>query len=58
MKILNRALLRLGYVLTPTPPSAKALREHANVSECHHPAATGRTVEWMRALATTMDGGR
>lgn len=56
MKVLNRALLRIGYVLTPAPPSAKMLREHANISECHHPARGGRTVQWMRELATLIDG--
>jgi hypothetical protein len=57
MKVLNRILLRAGYVLAPAPPSAKMLREHANISECHHPARGGRTVKWMRDLATIMDDG-
>lgn len=56
MRTLNRLLLRFGYVLAPAPPSAKMLREHANVSECHHPSRGGRTVVWMRGLATLMDG--
>jgi hypothetical protein len=56
MKNLNRVLLRFGYVLAPSPPSATMLREHANISECHHPARGGRTVAWMRGLATIMDG--
>lgn len=58
MKTINRALLRFGYVLAPAPPSAKMLREHANVSECRHPARGGRTVAWMRGLATLVDGGQ
>jgi hypothetical protein len=57
VKIMNRLLLRFGYVLAPAPPSAKMLREHANISECHHPSRGGRTVAWMRGLATLMDGG-
>lgn len=58
MKTLNRLLLRFGYVLAPAPPSAKMLREHANVSETHHPSRGGRTVAWLRGMADLVDSRR
>jgi hypothetical protein len=51
LKITNRLLQRFGVLLVPCPPSAKMLREHANVSETHHPSRGGRTVAWMRHVA-------
>ncbi|GAA0641150.1 hypothetical protein GCM10009548_01640 [Streptomyces malaysiensis subsp. malaysiensis] len=57
MRVLNRVLRRFGYIVTPTPPSAKMLREHANVSETHHPSRGGNTVAWMRDVADRVDGG-
>lgn len=51
MTAVNRLLRRLGVLLVPLPPSAKMLREHANVSECHHPSRGGNTVAWMRRVA-------
>jgi hypothetical protein len=58
MKMLNRLLLRFGYVLAPAPPSSKMLREHANVSETHHPSRGGRTVAWLRGMADLVDSGK
>jgi hypothetical protein len=58
MKTINRLLLRFGYVLAPAPPSAKMLREHANVSETHHPSRGGRTVAWLRGMADLVDSGK
>lgn len=58
MTTLNRLLLRFGYVLAPAPPSAKMLREHANVSEAHHPSRGGRTVAWLRSMADLIDAGK
>ncbi|WP_030024877.1 hypothetical protein [Streptomyces monomycini] len=55
MRLFNRVLVRFGYALVPAPPSAEALREHANVSESHHPAHGGNTVIWMRRLADLAD---
>jgi hypothetical protein len=57
MLILVRWLRRRGYVVVPLPPSTKMLREHANVSEPHHPSRGGRTVAWMREVADIVDGG-
>ncbi len=58
MKTLNRLLLRFGYVVAPAPPSAKMLREHANVSESHHPSREGRTVAWLRSTADLIDASK
>lgn len=55
MRLINRVLVRFGCILIPAPPSAKMLREHANVSESHHPARGGNTVVWMRHLADLTD---
>lgn len=49
--LLNRLLRHAGLAIVPTPPSAKMLHEHANVSASNHPSRGGRTVEWMRAVA-------
>lgn len=49
--MINRVLRRFGVMLVPVPPSAKMLREHANISEQHHPARGGNTVAWMRLVA-------
>lgn len=57
MRLINRALRLAGLAIVPAPPSAKALREHANVSECHHPARGGRTVAWLRRVADLVDLG-
>jgi len=54
MTLINRLLRRFGLLLVPTPPSAKMLHEHANVSETHHPSRGGNTVEWMRRVAGYM----
>lgn len=54
MTLINRLLRRFGVLLVPCPPSAKALHEHANVSECHHPSRGGNTVRWMRRVADLM----
>jgi len=55
---LNRALRPVGVMLVPRAPSAKMMREHANVSECHHPSRGGRTVAWMRTVADLMGKDR
>jgi hypothetical protein len=55
---LNRVLRPIGVMLVPRPPSAKMIHEHANVSECHHPARGGRTVVWMRTVANLMGTDR
>lgn len=56
MKRVNRVLGRVGIVVLPGPtPAGKMLMEHANVSEAHHPARGGRTVEWMRRSARWVD---
>lgn len=52
MKLINKALRRLGFIVVPLPPSGKMLHEHANVSECHHPSRGGNTVKWMRRVAS------
>ena len=52
IRVVNRILRASGYMLIPTPPSRKMLREHANVSECHHPSRGGNTVAWMRLVAS------
>lgn len=49
--VINRVLRWFGVMLVPVPPSAKMLREHANISEQHHPARGGNTVAWMRLVA-------
>lgn len=49
--LVNAFLRRLGIIIVPLPPSAKMLREHANVSETHHPSRGGNTVRWMRRVA-------
>lgn len=56
MLVLARWLRRRGYTVVPLPPSTKMLREHANVSESHHPSRGGRTVTWMREVADIVDG--
>jgi hypothetical protein len=58
MKTINRLLLRFGVMLAPAPPSAKMLREHANVSETHHPSRGGRTVAWLRVMADLVESGK
>lgn len=55
---MNSLLRRFGYLIVPIPPSAKMLREHANVSETHHPAKGGNTVEWMRHVADMVPAAR
>lgn len=49
--LANAVLGRAGLMLVPAPPSGQMLREHANVSEQHHPSRGGETVRWMRAVA-------
>lgn len=56
--MLNRVLRPLGVMVVPRAPSAKMLREHANVSECHHPSRDGRTTVWMRTVADLMGRDR
>ena len=52
LTLINRLLRPSGLMLAPRPySSAKALREHANVSETHHPSHGGNTVRWMRHMA-------
>lgn len=58
MNPINWVLRRFGVLLVPLPPGAKSLREHANVSECHHPSRGGRTVAWMRHVADLTGDGR
>jgi hypothetical protein len=58
VSLINLALRPLGIMLVRRPPSAKMIREHANVSECHHPARGGNTVRWMRAVADSMGEDR
>lgn len=55
MKLINRVLRRFGVLIVPCPPSAKMLREHANVSETHHPSRGGKTVVWMRRVAELVE---
>jgi hypothetical protein len=55
MRYLNRMLRFAGMMLVPLPPTAKMLREHANVSETHHPTGGGKTVAWMRRVADLRD---
>lgn len=55
MKALNRFLRVFGVMVVPRGTTAKMLREHANVSECHHPARGGNTVRWMRRVADLME---
>ena len=52
---VNTVLRRFGFIIVPLPPSAKMLREHANVSETHHPSRGGNTVRWMRHVADILD---
>ena len=54
MKMINKALKLFGVMLVPRPPSAKMMHEHANTSESHHPSRGGRTVQWMRHVASLM----
>lgn len=54
MTLLNKVLRRFGVIVVPVPPSAKMLREHANVSEAHHPSRGGNTVLWMRRVADSL----
>lgn len=59
---MNRLLRRFGFVLVPLPPSAKMLREHANVCESQHVrtdvhGGTDGCVRWMRDIASAVDGG-
>lgn len=56
MRYANRLLRRFGVMLAPLPPSAKMLREHANVCESQHLHGDvhGRTdgcVVWLRRAA-------
>jgi hypothetical protein len=53
--VINHILRWAGLMIVPRPPSAKMLREHANVSECHHPSRGGNTVQWMRRVADRME---
>jgi hypothetical protein len=55
---LNWALRPIGVMLVPRAPSAKMMREHANVSATHHPSGNGRTVAWMRTVADLMGRDR
>lgn len=51
---MNKILKRFGWLLVRTPPSAKMMHEHANISESFHPSRGGRTVAWMRYVAEEM----
>jgi len=52
---MNKLLKPLGVMIVPRVySSAKALREHANVSETHHPSHGGNTVRWMRRVADVL----
>lgn len=51
---MNHILRWFGYMIVPRPPSAKMLREQANVGEVHHPAGKGLTVAWMHRVAKMM----
>lgn len=55
---LNWVLRPMGLLVVPRPPSAKMMREHANVSECHHPSRGGNTIVWMRTVAQLMGEDR
>ncbi|ONK10347.1 hypothetical protein STBA_10690 [Streptomyces sp. MP131-18] len=55
MKFINRLIGRFGVIVVPVPPSAKSLREHANVGETFHPARGGKCVRWMRTVADLID---
>lgn len=54
MGVVNFLLRPLGIILVPRPPSAKMMREYANVAEAHHPSRGGNTVRWMRRVADLM----
>lgn len=58
ISIGNRLLRPLGLMLVPVPPSAKMLREHANVTETQHPAYGVTTVQWLRHVADLRDGAK
>jgi len=56
VRLINWLFSWTGLMVVPAPPSAKMLREHANVSEVHHPSRGGNTVAWMRQVAHLRDG--
>lgn len=56
MKLIKWWLRRRGLVIVPMPPSAKMLREQANIGEHYHPSGRGRTVLWLREVADQLDG--
>lgn len=61
MRLINRLARRFGYVLVPLPPSAKMLREHANVCESQHVymdvhGGTDGCLRWSRRVASIVDG--
>lgn len=63
MRALNRLCRRLGFLVVPLPPSAKMLREHANVCESQHlrgdvHGGTDGCVRWMRAVASKIEDVR
>lgn len=55
---LNWVLRPMGLLVVPRPPSAKMMREHANVSEARRLSSQGRTVAWMRTVADLMGEDR
>jgi hypothetical protein len=56
MRTLNLLLRRFGLLVVPVPPSAKMLREHADVAATRHPVRGGRTVEWLYRVADLVGG--
>jgi tRNA G10 N-methylase Trm11 len=57
MRTVNRVLRRFGFVALPLPPTAKMLREHANVLETARPYVHGSfTLRWLRHVADLVDG--
>jgi hypothetical protein len=61
MKIINWLFRWLGFLVVPLPPSAKMLREHANVCESTHPGPHDRAdgcVVWMRLVASSVKDSR
>jgi hypothetical protein len=63
LRPFSRLLNRRGFVVVPLPPSAKMLREHANVCESQHlrgdvHGSTDGCVVWMRAVASKIEDVR
>jgi len=58
IRAMNWLLRPSGLMVIPRPPSAKMMIEHANVSESYHPSGNGKTVAWMRTVATLMGRDR